>query len=203
MMAGSGSSGAARPARVDNCFRRLQLAIGGAIQPQPRRQRRAEDDGDHRRRAGDRRLPRATFGDPVLGRSWPRTPRLRSARCRAAGASSARWASKITRLQPVGGFAAETGGAITLFIATHAGDPGQHDAHDHRRDRRRRLDAAAVGRALGRRGARSSGHGCSPSRARRSSLRSPTSASCCCSASPDRRVIMRTGLHQGQQCTSS
>jgi PiT family inorganic phosphate transporter len=31
--------------------------------------------------------------------------------------------SKITRLQPVGGFAAETAGAITLFIATHLGVP--------------------------------------------------------------------------------
>ena len=29
--------------------------------------------------------------------------------------------------------------------------PGQHDAHDHRRDHRRRLDPAAVGRPLGRR----------------------------------------------------
>ena len=31
--------------------------------------------------------------------------------------------SKITRLQPVGGFAAETAGAITLFIATSVGVP--------------------------------------------------------------------------------
>ena len=31
--------------------------------------------------------------------------------------------SKITKLQPVGGFAAETAGAITLFTATAAGVP--------------------------------------------------------------------------------
>jgi inorganic phosphate transporter, PiT family len=31
--------------------------------------------------------------------------------------------SKITKLQPVGGFAAETAGAITLFIASHLGVP--------------------------------------------------------------------------------
>ena len=31
--------------------------------------------------------------------------------------------SKITRLQPVGGFAAETAGAITLFVATGLGVP--------------------------------------------------------------------------------
>jgi PiT family inorganic phosphate transporter len=30
---------------------------------------------------------------------------------------------RITKLRPVGGFAAETGGAITLFIATHFGIP--------------------------------------------------------------------------------
>lgn len=30
---------------------------------------------------------------------------------------------KITKLKPVGGFSAETGGAITLFLATHAGIP--------------------------------------------------------------------------------
>jgi PiT family inorganic phosphate transporter len=30
---------------------------------------------------------------------------------------------KITRLKPVGGFCAETGGAITLFLATELGVP--------------------------------------------------------------------------------
>jgi PiT family inorganic phosphate transporter len=31
--------------------------------------------------------------------------------------------SRITKLQPVGGFCAETGGAITLALATHFGIP--------------------------------------------------------------------------------
>ena len=31
--------------------------------------------------------------------------------------------SKITKLQPVGGFAAETGAAVALFTATHFGVP--------------------------------------------------------------------------------
>ncbi len=31
--------------------------------------------------------------------------------------------SKITRLQPVGGFAAETAGAVSLFLATSLGVP--------------------------------------------------------------------------------
>ncbi len=57
--------------------------------------------------------------------------------------------SKITRLQPVGGFAAETAGAISLFFATQPRRAREHHPHDHRRHRGRRRDAAAVGRALG------------------------------------------------------
>ena len=34
-----------------------------------------------------------------------------------------RWASRITKLRPVGGFCAETGGAIAILIATHFGIP--------------------------------------------------------------------------------
>jgi PiT family inorganic phosphate transporter len=30
---------------------------------------------------------------------------------------------KITKLKPVGGFCAETAGAVTLFVATHSGIP--------------------------------------------------------------------------------
>ena len=37
----------ASPLRVDNWFRRLQLVSAGAVQPGPRRQRRAEDDRHH------------------------------------------------------------------------------------------------------------------------------------------------------------
>ena len=57
---------------------------------------------------------------------------------------------KITKLKPVGGFCAETGGAITLFLATGARHPGVDHAHHHRRHRRRRLGAARRGGALGR-----------------------------------------------------
>ena len=57
----------------------------------------------------------------------------------------------ITKLKPVGGFCAETGGAITLFLATGSRHPGVDDAHHHRRDRRRRLGDERLGRALGRR----------------------------------------------------
>ena len=57
---------------------------------------------------------------------------------------------RMTRLQPVGGFAAETSGAITLFLASKLGIPVSHHPHHHRRHRRRRRHAAAVGGALGR-----------------------------------------------------
>ena len=56
---------------------------------------------------------------------------------------------RITKLKPVGGFCAETGGAMTLFLATGARHPGVDDAHHHRGDRRRRLGAARGDGALG------------------------------------------------------
>ena len=123
--------------------------LGRRLQPRPRRQRRAEDDGDHRRRALRRRL-HPTFKIDL----WVI---LMAHAAIALGTLSGGWriihtmGSKITKLQPVGGFAAETAGAISLFTATHLGDPGQHHAHDHRRDHRRRLDPAPLGRPLGRR----------------------------------------------------
>ena len=43
--------------------------------------------------------------------------------CSAAGASSRPWARRSPSCKPVGGFAAETGGAITLFMATGLGIP--------------------------------------------------------------------------------
>ena len=44
--------------------------------------------------------------------------------------------SKITKLQPFGGFCAETSGALTLVGATLVGHPGLDHPHDHRGDRR-------------------------------------------------------------------
>ena len=56
--------------------------------------------------------------------------------------------SKITKLTPMQGFCAETGGALTLFLATAPWHAGLHHPYDHRRDRRRRRGAARLGRAL-------------------------------------------------------
>jgi PiT family inorganic phosphate transporter len=56
------------------------------------------------------------------GSSSPATPRW-------ARHAHRRWrivrtmGMRITKLKPVGGFCAETGGAITLFLATHLGVP--------------------------------------------------------------------------------
>ncbi len=46
---------------------------------------------------------------------------------------------KITKLKPVGGFCAETGGAHHAVPRHRAGHPGVDHAHHHRRHRRRRL----------------------------------------------------------------
>ena len=96
--------------------------LGRRLQPRPRRQRRAEDDGDHRRRAVRRRLHFAPFRIDL----WVI---LMAHAAIALGTLSGGWriihtmGSKITKLQPVGGFAAETAGAISLFTATHLGVP--------------------------------------------------------------------------------
>ena len=59
--------------------------------------------------------------------------------------------SKITKLQPFGGFCAETAGALTLVGATLR-HPGLDHPHDHRRDRRGRRHEAALRGEVGRRG---------------------------------------------------
>ena len=95
--------------------------------------------------AGRQRRDAAGLGDlELLHRDRP------GHACSAAGASSRPWASSITKLKPVGGFCAETGGAITLFLATGAGRAGVDHAHHHRRHRRRGLGAPRLGGALGR-----------------------------------------------------
>ena len=57
--------------------------------------------------------------------------------------------SKITKLNPMQGFCAETGGAITLFAATWLGIPVSTTPHHYRRHYRRWRGTACLGRALG------------------------------------------------------
>ena len=110
------------PGKVDGWFRRLQLVSAAAYSPGPRRQRRAEDDGDHRRRAASPAATSTAFRIDM----WVV---LSAHAAIALGTLSGGWriihtmGSKITKLQPVGGFAAETAGAISLFTATHLGVP--------------------------------------------------------------------------------
>jgi PiT family inorganic phosphate transporter len=136
------------PSRVDRWFRRLQLLSAAffslATAPTTRRRRWASSPACCSRPATSRR---STFRSGSCSRRTRDRPRHAAGGWRIIHTMG----SKITKLQPVGGFAAETGAAIALFIATHVRRAGQHDARDHRRDRRRRRDAAAVGGAVGRR----------------------------------------------------
>ena len=59
--------------------------------------------------------------------------------------------TKIVKLQPVGGFCAETAGAMTLFGATSFRHSGLDNSHDHGLDRRRRLGKTILRRKMGRR----------------------------------------------------
>ena len=111
------------PARVDGWFRRGQL-VSAALYSL------GHGGNDAQKTMGIIAVllyANGILGDDVLraalGRA--RLPRARwaSARCPAAGASSRTMGLRITKLKPVGGFCAETGGAITLFLATHLGVP--------------------------------------------------------------------------------
>ena len=57
--------------------------------------------------------------------------------------------SRITKLRPIGGFAAETGGAIAIQIATHWGIPVSTTHTITGSHRRRGRHEPALGRALG------------------------------------------------------
>src|SRR5581483_4412305 len=90
------------------------------VQPRPRRQRRAEDDGPHPGvLIAEGHLPK-TAGVPL----WVV---LAAHTAIALGTLSGGWrivktmGSKITKLQPVGGVAAESGAAATLFFTSAAG----------------------------------------------------------------------------------
>ncbi len=74
--------------------------------------------------------------------------------------------SKITRLQPAGGVAAETAAAATLFFTSRARHPRVDHAHHHRRHRRVWVQPAACQPCGGASPGASSGRGSSRSPAR-------------------------------------
>ena len=113
----------ARPSRVDKWFRRLQLVSAGAYSL-------GHGGNDAQKTIGIIWMLLIATGYVGAGADSP--PAWVIVSCYvaiAAGTMFGGWrivktmGQKITKLKPVGGFCAETGGALTLFIATAAGIP--------------------------------------------------------------------------------
>jgi inorganic phosphate transporter, PiT family len=113
----------AAPARLDGWFRRLQLVSAGAYSL-------GHGGNDAQKTIGIIWLLLLATG--YLSASESRPPAWVVVSCYAAislGTLFGGWrivktmGRRITRLKPVGGFCAETGGAVTLFLATGLGIP--------------------------------------------------------------------------------
>ncbi|HEX5374265.1 MAG TPA: anion permease [Aquabacterium sp.] len=111
------------PSRVDRWFRRLQLVSAGAYSL-------GHGGNDAQKTIGIIWMLLISTGYAATGDKSPPTWTIIS--CYAAiglGTMFGGWrivktmGQKITKLKPVGGFCAETGGALTLFIATALGVP--------------------------------------------------------------------------------
>jgi inorganic phosphate transporter, PiT family len=111
------------PSRVDGWFRRLQLVSAGAYSL-------GHGGNDAQKTIGIIWLLLIATGYASVG---DKSPPVWTIICCyiaiAAGTMFGGWrivktmGQKITKLRPVGGFCAETGGAITLFLATSMGIP--------------------------------------------------------------------------------
>ena len=113
----------ATPSKVDRWFRRLQLVSAGAYSL-------GHGGNDAQKTIGIIWMMLIATGYVAAGDASP--PAWTVVSCYAAigaGTMFGGWrivktmGQKITKLKPVGGFCAETGGAITLFIATGLGIP--------------------------------------------------------------------------------
>ncbi len=113
----------ARPSRVDRWFRRLQLVSAGAYSL-------GHGGNDAQKTIGIIWMLLIATGYSAAGDTAP--PLWTIVSCYLAiglGTMFGGWrivktmGQKITKLKPVGGFCAETGGALTLFIATGLGIP--------------------------------------------------------------------------------
>ena len=109
------------PSRVDALFRRLQLVSAALFSL-------GHGANDAQKTMGI--IASALFaGGYIATFEIPLWVELAAYTAIAAGTLSGGWriihtmGSKITRLQPVGGFAAETAGAISLFLASSLGVP--------------------------------------------------------------------------------
>ncbi|WP_326533317.1 inorganic phosphate transporter [Pseudorhodoferax sp.] len=113
----------ATPSRVDRWFRRLQLVSAGAYSL-------GHGGNDAQKTIGIIWLLLIATGYASAGDAAPPTWTIISCYVAiAAGTMFGGWrivktmGQKITKLKPVGGFCAETGGALTLFMATVMGIP--------------------------------------------------------------------------------
>jgi PiT family inorganic phosphate transporter len=113
----------ATPSRVDGWFRRLQLVSAGAYSL-------GHGGNDAQKTIGIIWMLLIATGYVAAGEKSP--PNWVIVSCYvaiAAGTMFGGWrivktmGQKITKLRPVGGFCAETGGALTLFLATGLGIP--------------------------------------------------------------------------------
>ena len=109
------------PGRVDRHFRRLQLLSAAAYSL-------GHGGNDAQKTMGI--IAGVLFAGGYIGRFYiPLWVILAAHAAIALGTLSGGWriihtmGSKITKLQPVGGFSAETAGALSLFTATHLGVP--------------------------------------------------------------------------------
>jgi PiT family inorganic phosphate transporter len=113
----------ATPSRVDRWFRRLQLVSAGAYSL-------GHGGNDAQKTIGIIWMLLIATGYASKGAAAPPTWTIIACYVAiAAGTLFGGWrivktmGQKITKLKPVGGFCAETGGALTLFIATGLGIP--------------------------------------------------------------------------------
>jgi PiT family inorganic phosphate transporter len=113
----------ARPSKVDRWFRRLQLVSAGAYSL-------GHGGNDAQKTIGIIWMLLIATGYVAAGDKSPPTWVIVSCYIAIAiGTMFGGWrivktmGQKITKLKPVGGFCAETGGAITLFLATALGRP--------------------------------------------------------------------------------
>ncbi|HRE13996.1 MAG TPA: inorganic phosphate transporter [Usitatibacteraceae bacterium] len=110
------------PARVDRWFRRLQLVSAGLYSL-------GHGGNDAQKTVGIIWLLLIAAGATQPGESVPAWVVVSCYVAIALGTLFGGWrivktmGQKITKLKPVGGFCAETGGAMTLFIATGLGVP--------------------------------------------------------------------------------
>lgn len=112
-----------RPAKVDKWFRRMQLVSAGAYSL-------GHGGNDAQKTIGIIWMLLIATGYAAAGEKSPPTWTIVSCYLAiGAGTLFGGWrivktmGQRITKLKPVGGFCAETGGAVTLFMATALGIP--------------------------------------------------------------------------------